>query len=32
VPDAQRTVVKPLVFRDPKNSRHLTATAISFET
>jgi PqqA peptide cyclase len=26
VPDAQRTVVKPLVFRDPKNSRHLSAT------
>ena len=25
VPDAQRTVVKPLVFRDPKNSRTLTA-------
>ena len=25
VPDAQRTVVKPLVFRDPKNSRALTA-------
>ena len=24
VPDAQRTVVKPLVFRDPKNSRALT--------
>jgi PqqA peptide cyclase len=25
VPDAQRTVVKPLVFRDPKNSRQLSA-------
>jgi pyrroloquinoline quinone biosynthesis protein E len=27
VPDAQRTVVKPLVFRDPKASRQLTETA-----
>ena len=25
VPDTQRTVVKPLVFRDPKNSRRLSA-------
>ena len=25
VPDSQRTVVKPLVFRDPKNSRQLSA-------
>jgi PqqA peptide cyclase len=25
IPDAQRTVVKPLVFRDPKNSRRLSA-------
>ncbi len=23
VPDSQRTVVKPMVFRDPKNSRQL---------
>ena len=27
VPDAQRVVIKPLVFRDPKNSRMLTAAA-----
>ena len=27
VPDAQRTVVKPLVFRDPKNSGQLSAAA-----
>jgi PqqA peptide cyclase len=29
VPDAQRTVVKPLVFRDPKNSRQLSAADIA---
>ena len=31
VPDAQRTVVKPLVFRDPKNSRRLDQSSLESE-
>jgi len=27
VPDSQRTLVKPLVFRDPKNSKLLTTAS-----